>query len=191
MTAALRRRASKGSLVYPATIGGTEWGGGAVDPKQQIFVVNCSSAVQIYELIPRDEYNRVTALPGSETGGYFPMTGSPYGIQLTTFLNPLGMPCWKPPYGTVSAYDLKTGERLWKKPYGQVQQWGFYMPTSWGSITIGGPVITAGGLVFLGGSMDSRVRALDLKTGEVLWQALVSAPAVSMPAIYEYKAGNM
>lgn len=177
----------EGTLVYPGTIGGTEWGGGAVDPKQQIFVVNSSSAVQIYKLIPREEYNRVTALPGSETGGYFPMTGSPYGIQLTTFLNPIGMPCWKPPYGTIAAYDLKTGERLWNKPFGQVQQWGFYMPNSWGSITIGGPVITASGLIFIGGSMDSRVRALDLKTGEVLWQALVSAPAVSLPAIYEYK----
>lgn len=177
----------EGTLVYPGTIGGTEWGGGAVDPKQQIFVVNSSSAVQIYKLIPREEYNRLTALPGSETGGYFPMSGSPYGIQLTTFLNPIGMPCWKPPYGTIAAYDLKTGERLWNKPFGQVQKWGFYMPDSWGSITIGGPVITASGLIFIGGSMDSRVRALDLKTGEELWQALVSAPAVSLPAIYEYK----
>jgi quinoprotein glucose dehydrogenase len=176
-----------GSLVYPGTIGGTEWGGGAVDPEKQIFVVNSSSAVQIYKLIPREEYDRVTSLPGSETGGFFPMTGGPYGIQLTTFLNPLGMPCWKPPYGTVAAYDLKTGEQLWNKPFGQVQKWGFYMPESWGSITIGGPVITASGVVFLGGSMDSRVRALDLKTGDVLWQALVSAPAVALPAVYEYK----
>ncbi len=74
------------------------------------------------------------------------MTGAPYGVQLTTFLNPLGMPCWNPPYGSIAAYDLKTGEQLWDVPFGQVQQYGFYMPESWGSITIGGPVITASGL---------------------------------------------
>lgn len=176
----------QGSIVYPGTIGGVEWGGGAVDPNSQIFVVNYSSAVQIYKLIPRAEYD-AAASAGSETGGFFPMNGSPYGVQLTTFLNPIGMPCWNPPYGSVAAYDLKTGQQLWDVPFGQVQQWGFYMPESWGSITIGGPVITASGLVFLGASMDSRVRALDVKTGEVLWKHLVAAPAVSLPAIYKYK----
>jgi len=176
-----------GTLVYPATIGGVEWGGGAVDPDKQIFVVNSSSAVQIYKLLPRKEFEAAAKAGGLETGGFFPMTGSPYGIQLTTFLNPIGMPCWNPPYGTMSAYDLATGALLWRKPYGQVQKWGFYMPESWGSITIGGPVVTAGGLVFAGASMDSRVRALDLATGEVLWKHLVSAPAVSLPAVYEYK----
>ena len=73
------------------------------------------------------------------------------------------------------------------KPFGVVQQWGFYMPDAWGSVTIGGPAITASGLVFIGGSMDSRVRAIDLRTGEVLWKHLVAAPAVSLPAIYKYK----
>ncbi len=176
----------EGSLVYPGTIGGVEWGGGAVDPKSGIFVVNYSSAVQIYKLIPRADYD-AAASAGSETGGFFPMRGAPYGIQLTTFLNPLGMPCWNPPYGSIAAYDLKTGEQLWDVPFGQVQKYGFYMPPSWGSITIGGPVITASGLVFIGASMDSYVRALDLKTGRELWKGLVSAPAVALPASYEYK----
>jgi quinoprotein glucose dehydrogenase len=174
-----------GTLVYPGTIGGVEWGGGAVDPNSQIFVVNNSSAVQIYKLIPRAEYEAAAAR--GETGSFFPMTGAPYGIQLTTFINPIGMPCWRPPYGSISAYDLKTGERLWNEPFGQVQQWGFYMPESWGSITIGGPVITASGLIFIGASMDSRVRALEVKTGKLLWKALVSAPAVALPAVYEHK----
>lgn len=176
----------KGTLVYPGTIGGVEWGGGSVEPNKQILVVNNSSAVQIYKLLTREDYEKATS-GGSETGGYFPMTGTPYGIQLTTFLNPIGMPCWKPPYGSISAYDLKTGAQLWNRPFGQIQKWGFYMPESWGTITIGGPVITASGLIFIGGSMDSRVRALDLATGNVLWQAIVSAPAVALPAIYEYK----
>lgn len=177
---------TEGTLVYPATIGGIEWGGGAVDPSSGIFVTNYSSAVQIYKLIPRADYEAASAR-GSETGGFFPMTGAPYGVQLTTFLNPIGMPCWNPPYGSIAAYDLKTGEQLWDKPFGQVQHWGFYMPESWGSITIGGPAITASGLIFIGASMDSYVRALDIKTGDVLWKGLVGAPAVALPAIYEYK----
>ncbi|MGC4026934.1 MAG: pyrroloquinoline quinone-dependent dehydrogenase [Mesorhizobium sp.] len=177
----------KGTLVYPATIGGIEWGGGAVDPQSGIFVVNYSSAVQIYKLIPRAEYDKAAAAGGSETGGFFPMNGVPYGIQLTTFLNPIGMPCWNPPYGSIAAYYLKTGQQLWDKPFGQVQKYGFYMPESWGSITIGGPTLTASGLVFIGASMDSFVRALDVKSGEVLWKALVGAPAVALPAIYKYK----
>ncbi len=176
----------EGSIVYPGTIGGVEWGGGAVDPTNGIFVVNYSSAVQIYKLIPRADYDTAAAA-GSETGGFFPMAGAPYGIQLTTFLNPIGMPCWNPPYGSIAAYDLKTGEQLWDKPFGQVQKYGFYMPESWGSITLGGPALTASGLIFIGASMDSFVRALDVKTGEVLWKALVGAPAVALPAIYEYK----
>lgn len=176
----------KGSLVYPATIGGVEWGGGAVDPDRQVFVVNHTSAVQIYQLIPRAEYIR-DQMGGRETGGLFPMTGAPYGMKLTTFLNWLGMPCWNPPYGSMSAYDLRTGLLLWRKPFGQVQKWGFYMPESWGSVTIGAPAITASGVIFIGASMDSRVRAIDLRSGEVLWKANVSAPAVAMPAIYQYK----
>jgi quinoprotein glucose dehydrogenase len=177
----------EGSLTYPGTIGGVEWGGGAVDPQKQMFVVNYTSVVMIYQLVARQQYDEMMKKGGSETGGLSPQLGGPYGINLTTFLNPIGMPCWKPPYGSMAAYDLKTGEQLWNRPFGVVQQWGFYMPDAWGSVTIGGPAITASGLVFIGGSMDSRVRAIDLATGDVLWKHLVSAPAVSLPAIYAYK----
>ena len=87
----------------------------------------------------------------------------------------------------VMAVDPKTGETLWEVPFGQVQKWGFYMPESWGSPTIGGPVVTASGLIFIGASMDARVRALDASNGEVLWKAQVEAPAVSIPAVYDYE----
>jgi quinoprotein glucose dehydrogenase len=175
----------KGSLVYPATAGGVEWGGGAVDPTSDTYVVNSSSIVQIYQLLTRDAYDAKTEK--STPAGYYPMTGSPYGMYLANFVNWLGMPCWNPPYGTIFSYDLKTGKLLWKEPFGEVQRWGFYMPLSWGSVTIGAPVITKTGLIFIGASMDSRVRALDLKTGKVLWRSQVDAPAVSIPAIYTYQ----
>jgi quinoprotein glucose dehydrogenase len=175
----------KGSLVYPATAGGVEWGGGAVDPASDTYVVNSSSVVQIYKLLTRDDYSIKTKK--NTPAGYYPMTGSPYGMYLANFVNWLGMPCWNPPYGTLSSYDLKTGKLLWEEPFGEVQRWGFYMPFSWGSVTIGSPVVTRSGLFFIGASMDSRVRALNLKTGKVLWRSQVDAPAVSIPAIYTYK----
>ena len=178
----------KGSLAYPSTAGGVEWGGGALDPATNTYVVNSSYVAQIYKLLPRKDYEQKTKGmedPGSQ--GYYPQTGSPYGFYLTNFVNRWGMPCWKPPYGTLSAYDLNTGKLLWKKPFGDVQKWGFYMPRSWGSVTIGGPLITKSGLIFIGGSMDARVRAIDLKSGKVLWKSLVDAPAVANPATYTYK----
>jgi quinoprotein glucose dehydrogenase len=175
----------KGTLAYPSTAGGVEWGGGAVDPASQTYVVNSSYVAQIYKLIPRKEYDEKTK--NGTPDGYYPQTGAPYGFYLQNFVNRWGMPCWKPPYGTLSAYDLKSGKLLWKEPFGEVQKWGFYMPKSWGSVTIGAPLITKSGLILIGGSMDARVRAIDLKSGRVLWRARVDAPAVANPATYTYK----
>ena len=177
----------QGSLAFPATAGGMQWGGGAVDPETGIYYINSSNVVQIYQLIARGEYDQLTSGGSEASGGLFPMNGAPYGFRLTNFMNPMGMPCWKPPFGVIAAIDLKTGETLWKEPFGQVQQWGFYMPESWGSPTIGGPVVTRSGLIFIGASMDARVRALDARTGKVLWKAQVDAPAVSIPAVFDYK----
>lgn len=177
----------QGTLAYPATAGGMQWGGGTVDPETGIYYINSSHVVQIYQLIERAEYDKLSSGGSEAEGGLFPMHGAPYGFRLTNFLNPLGMPCWKPPFGEIAAIDLKSGETLWREPFGQVQQWGFYMPESWGSPTIGGPVLTKSGLIFIGGSMDARVRALDAKTGKVLWKAQVDAPAVSIPAVFDYK----
>ncbi|MBN9589715.1 MAG: pyrroloquinoline quinone-dependent dehydrogenase [Alphaproteobacteria bacterium] len=174
----------QGSIAFPGKVGGVEWGGGAVDPATQTYVVNSNDVVQVYKLIPRKQYEAARKA-GRKLGS--PQRGAPYAVQTYPFLNPLGMPCWKPPYGTLSSYDLKTGKLLWREPFGQVQQWGFYMPESWGSVTLGPPIITASGLIFIGASMDSRARALDLKTGKVLWKAQLDAPAVSSPATYVYK----
>jgi quinoprotein glucose dehydrogenase len=175
----------KGTVSQTPTTGGMEWGGGAVDPVSQTFVVNSSNVIQIYKLIPRKEFDPLYARIGRAAGST--EYESPFAAHIYSFLNEWGMPCWNPPYGTMSSYDLKTGRLLWRHPFGQVQQWGFYMPESWGSVTIGGPVITKSGLIFIGASMDSRVRALDVKTGEVLWKSLVAAPAVATPAVYTYK----
>lgn len=88
----------------------------------------------------------------------------------------LGTSCRKPPYGQISAYNLDTGERLWQVPFNQIKRDGFYMPRECGTITLGGLVITAGGMIIIGASMDNRLRTLDVKDGSELWRADVSAP---------------
>jgi quinoprotein glucose dehydrogenase len=178
----------RGSISWPATLGGVEWGGGALDPTTNTYVVNSNIVPQIYTLIPRAEADKKYGKTAQRNkDGYSGQLGSAYGFKLENFLNMWGMPCWAPPYGTLSSYDMNTGKLNWKKPFGVVQKWGFYMPDSWGSITIGAPAITKSGLIFIGASMDSRVRAIDMKTGNVLWKHIVEAPAVSQPAIYTYK----
>ncbi len=174
----------KGTIVYPPSSGGVEWGGGALDPRTNTFVVNSSSVAYIYKLIPSENYDEAHK---ADPGDTFPQTGARYGANMHMFANWLGMPCWKPPYGTLSSYDLNTGKLLWKHPFGEIQKFGFYMPYSWGSVTIGAPAITSTGLIFIGASMDSRVRAIDLKDGKVLWRWRVDAPTVSLPAVYTYK----
>ena len=176
----------EGSIQWPGTAGGVEWGGGAVDPTDRTYVVNSSVTVNVAKLVPRAEYDKDKEFKRNDSG-YSAMQGAPYGIDLQMFLNPLGVPCWKPPYGTITAYNLDTGERLWQAPFGRIRRDDFDMPESWGTVTVGGPVITSGGLIFIGASMDDRVRALDVTSGEVLWQHDVSAPAVSIPAVYMYE----
>ena len=177
----------RGSISWPATLGGVEWGGGALDPVTNTYVVNSNVVPQIYTLVPRADADKLYGDKLRAQDGYAAQQGSAYGFKLENFLNMWGMPCWVPPYGTLSSYDMNSGKLLWKKPFGQVQKWGFYMPESWGSITIGAPAMTKSGLIFIGASMDSRVRAIDTRSGNVLWKHLVDAPAVSQPAIYTYK----
>ncbi len=183
----------EGTLFYPGTAGANNWGGAAVNPRSGILYVNTSRVVQMIRLIPaerfEDEVREATGgdLEGGSKAGFHPQKGSPFGIEIREWLNWAGLPCWAPPYGTISAYDLNTGERLYERPFGLSQNWGFYGLRAWGSPTLGGPVVTAGGVIFLGGSMDARVRALDAATGEELWSDRVAAPVVANPAVYTHQ----
>ena len=175
-----------GVLAYPDSAGGVQWGGVAFDPVSQVAIVNTSHIVQMIKLWDRASYDKQPKTSGNENG-FYPQIGAPYGMSLMNAQNWAGMPCWAPPFGELVAIDMHTGDVKWRRPMGAVQQFGWYMPENMGSPTIGGPAVTAGGVVFIGASMDAKVRAYALADGKELWSDIVMAPAVANPAIYEYK----
>ncbi|WP_438765492.1 pyrroloquinoline quinone-dependent dehydrogenase [Kushneria sp. TE3] len=175
----------EGTLAYPDSAGGVQWGGVAFDPESQTAIVNTSHIVQTVKLYSREDYEKADSGSGNESG-FSPQEGSPYGMRLEVADNWLGMPCWEPPFGEIVAIDMHTGDIKWRKPVGASQQFGFFMPERWGSPTIGGPAVTAGGVIFIGASMDAKVRAYSLETGEKLWEDQTQAPVVANPSVYEY-----
>ena len=176
----------EGTLTYPDSAGGVQWGGVAFDPQKQIAIVNTSHIVQYVKLYSREDYDNADKDSGNESG-FAPQEGAPYGMRLLVASNWLGMPCWQPPFGEIVALDMHTGDVKWRRPVGASQQYGFFMPESWGSPTIGGPAVTAGGVIFIGASMDAKVRAYSVESGEELWSDQAEATAVANPSVYEYK----
>ena len=118
----------------------------------------------------------------------FPLTGSPYHYKVGPLLGPLGSPCSEPPWAALTAVDLIKGEILWEVPLGSIDKM-LPIPFPWeipyGTPGAGGPLLTAGGLVFIGYTLDDRFRAFDLRTGEVVWQADLPAAGTSIPVSYE------
>lgn len=176
----------EGVLAYPDSAGGVQWGGVAFDPESQTAIVNTSHITQYIKLWSREEYQKIAGGSGNEQG-FYPQEGAPFGMSLNNAVNWLGMPCWEPPYGELVSIDMHTGDVNWRRPVGASQKFGFYMPESMGSPTIGGPAVTAGGVIFIGASMDAKVRAYALETGEELWSDIVEAPVVANPAVYEHE----
>jgi quinoprotein glucose dehydrogenase len=173
-----------GTVAYPGNAGGVNWGGVAVDPERQILISNVIDLPWVIELIPRADFERVRAEnPGVEMA---PQTGTPFGLRREIFLSSLGLPCTKPPWGKLVAVDLGSGEILWERPLGTVTDVvpGIALHWELGVPGLGGPLVTAGGLVFIGAAMDDYLRAFDLQTGSELWRARLPAGGQATPMSY-------
>jgi quinoprotein glucose dehydrogenase len=114
-----------------------------------------------------------------------PLVGTRYRIEGELFTSPLGLPCTPPPWGTLSAIDMDSGKLVWQMPLGRIQKVGIKSPASWGSPNVGGPMVTAGGLIFVGATMDNEFRALDVANGSELWRARLPAPGMAVPMTYQ------
>ncbi len=175
----------QGSIEFPFTGGGVNWGSAAFDPTTNRLFVNTSSMMHRITLIPRAETDE--EWHGIKNGEQAPMSGAPYAMQRVTVLSPFGIPCNPPPWGLLHAIDMNSGEVIWESVLGTTEEiapLGFAMHT--GTPTAGGPLVTAGGLVFISAAMDNYLRAFDAKTGAELWQGRLPAGGQASPMSYVY-----
>jgi quinoprotein glucose dehydrogenase len=113
------------------------------------------------------------------------MYGTPYGVALSIFLSPLGIPCLAPPWGSLAAIDLRTHTIIWQHRIGTIRdQAPIPLPFELGVPMLGGPIVTAGGIAILTGTMDNYIRAFDVNEGKLLWQDRLPAGGQSTPMTY-------
>ncbi|MFY9556778.1 MAG: pyrroloquinoline quinone-dependent dehydrogenase [Blastocatellia bacterium] len=178
----------EGTIVFPGNAGGMNWSGMSYDPGRALLITNTNRIATLVKLIPREEYNKLRASgEGSRFKGEFGrQTGTPYAMYREHLRGPSGAPCNPPPWGALTAVDLKTGAVRWEVPLGTIAQLGM-LPESknWGSINLGGSMVTAGGLVFIAAAMDTYLRAFDVETGKEIWKAELPASAQATPMTYQ------
>src|SRR6266436_7291780 len=171
----------KGTIVFPGNVGGVNWGSSAYDPARHLLIMDTNRIAMWVRMIPREnynaesqdgEYNRL----GAEFGR---QSGAPFGMFREPLFSPKGTPCNAPPWGTVPAIDLFTGKKAWDAPLGS-----FIPDRHTGTITLGGPIATAGGLVFSAATMDNKIYAFDSETGAELWSFELPAGGQATPMTY-------
>jgi quinoprotein glucose dehydrogenase len=171
----------QGSLLYPGNVGGVNWGSSAFDPQSHLLIMNTNHLAFWVKLIDRDklagayanrEQNRMT-------GEFARQIGAPYGMYREPFLSPKGTPCTPPPWGTTTAVDLYTGKKAWEVPLGSYSK-----ELATGTINLGGPIVTAGKVVFSAAATDNYLRAFDAETGKEIWQYELPASGQATPMTY-------
>jgi quinoprotein glucose dehydrogenase len=174
-----------GSLNYPGTAGGSNWGGVAVDPVRQLLVANTISMAWVVAVIPRDE---VEAARQQLTGEIGDQIGTPYAMRRLMLMSPWELPCNPPPWGSLAAVDLSTGDIVWQEPLGTVRDLApVPLPIRYGVPNLGGPLVTSSGLIFIGATMDDYLRAFDVETGDELWKGRLPAGGQATPMTYRIR----
>ena len=189
----------RGTLVMPSNIGGAHWGGVAIDPVREIAVVPVNRIAAMVQLIPREGFDQERARAADQRLGqdyeYNSMPGTPYFMRRRMLLAPSRLPCTPPPFGTLVAIDLKTGGRLWEVPLGSFTRpldpgLAAKVPPGWGSPNLGGPIVTAGGVVFIGAALDRWLHAYDVESGRELWRGALPESGKATPMSYRLASGE-
>jgi len=185
---------TKTTLIFPGATGGANWGGAASDPRTGYIFVNMQNAGSTGWLEKNPKYGPATV--GNEVE-YHRGTGA--GSQYGSFSAPakdasgkvLGnWPCQKPPWETLSAVNVNTGEIAWQVPLGVTEELPEAKQHTGRSGAFAGPIATAGGLVFIGATSDNRFRAFDSTTGKELWSTKLAYTATAVPITYQGKNGK-
>src|SRR5438105_5759592 len=174
---------TQGTLSQPGNIGGAHWGGMAIDEGRGLAVVPVNRVPAVIQLIPAEGFNgdsvfREDAARGVKNYEYTRMNGTPSSMRRRIIIGPGGLPCTPPPFGALVAVNLRTGAIQWNVPLGT-------FGGAPGSPNLGGPIATAGGLVFIGATLDRAFHAFDIESGRELWTATLPAGARATPMTYE------
>jgi quinoprotein glucose dehydrogenase len=173
----------QGSISLPGNVGGVNWGSAAWDPVRHVLLANTNRVAAVARLIPREDLMAAYEHPNEMAwGGEFArQRGTPYAMHRDWLVSPSGLPCNAPPWGALVAFDVNTGKLRWETGEGSL---GTGAPV--GSINLGGPMATAGGLVFSAATLDPHLRAFDSDTGKEIWTVELPASAQSTPMTYEW-----
>jgi quinoprotein glucose dehydrogenase len=180
---------TQGSLIHPGNFGVFNWGSIAVDPQRQVAFTTPTYLAFRSRLVPRADDTTLYVQGENRPKGSLPALnenfGAPFAIQLSAFTSVLGLPCSAPPWGYVSAADLTTGKIIWQHKNGTVRDRSpIPLPFRMGVPNLGGPIMTAGGVAFLSGTLDYYVRAYDVSNGAQLWESRLPAGGQATPMTY-------
>lgn len=173
----------QGTVMGPSIVGGSNWGSLAYDNASGMVYANTNQFIFRLQLVDRAKWDEMRKeFPEAE---FNRMRGAPYGMMRQVIKSGIGMPCTEPPWGALSAIDLNKGEIRWTVPLGTTRDIA-PVPVSFstGTPNLGGPMATAGGLVFIGAAMDNYIRAFDTQTGKELWKYRLPAGAQATPMTY-------
>jgi quinoprotein glucose dehydrogenase len=174
----------KGTLSVPGNVGGMNWSGYAYDPQHSLLVVNSNNLPAKMGVIPRDKYWD-TVDKNTEDADYTEQSGGPYGLfRAFLFAKAHHLPCAPPPWGTLTAVDMVDGTIRWQVPLGSLAPGNPAVPV--GAPSLGGPIATAGGLVFIAGTtIDPSLRAFDVETGKEIWKFQLPTAGGATPMTYQ------
>ncbi|RZL65005.1 MAG: membrane-bound PQQ-dependent dehydrogenase, glucose/quinate/shikimate family [Variovorax sp.] len=185
----------QGSLIYPGNFGVFNWGGIAIDPVRQVAFATPTYLAFTSKLVPRPDDKTLMVHPDGAPESPLPALnenmGAPFAVELKPFTSPIGIPCQAPPWGFVAGADLATGQVAWRHRNGTVRDLTpLPLPFRMGVPNLGGPIITAGGVAFLSGTLDYYVRGYDLTSGRELWRGRLPAGGQATPMTYTDAQGR-
>ena len=183
-----------GTLLFPGTVGGINWGGVALDLSRQILITNHSRLPNRLIMHPRESVDEMpVGLGGARPDqDIAPHWLSPWGVTRPMWLSILGAPCIAPPWGYLAATDLNSGQLLWSKPLGtgfDTGPSGFptFLRVPLGTVNIGGPLTTGSGLTFIAAAQDNYIRAFETETGRLLWAGRLPAGGQASPMTFVHE----
>jgi quinoprotein glucose dehydrogenase len=169
------------ALLFPSTLGGGDWGGLSFDPTLGYIFAN---------IMDLGQWGHMEKWKDPKTGETTYRRTSEMGPYARFWDPKTRIPCQNPPFGELVAVNANTGDIAWRVPLGTIDELEAKGIKNTGTMNMGGSIATAGGLIFIGATNDSRFRAFDSKTGKELWVEKIPTSAHSVPITYQAKNGK-